>query len=444
MIISVVIPTYNRKGVLARTLPTVLEQNFPSEEFEVVVVVDGSSDGTVEMLGTLKPRCGFQVVEQTNRGPAAARNAGVATARGRLVLFLDDDIRSGRDLIAHHVSANENTSLLLVHGPILVAPESPPTLARHAACAAAERLHKLLAPRTQLALPEHADLVCNSSMPRSVFLLSGGFNATMPLQRDDCEFGLRLWKMGVQFQYEVGAIAYEFFVKSSRDFVQHDAVQCGKGEVRLCREHPEYRRYSTLATLGGGASVTRTLRRIALGPLPFEQSLVLPVSMCEQFQWISVVRSAGIRLLGFQRRLTFLRSASREAGSYTALQRAYGLRLPVLLYHNIAPEGTATTAPSLTLSPQQFDKQMRWLARRGYHAILPSQWLEWCRTGRGLPKKPVLLTFDDAYASLVPHALPVLAKLGFGAAVFVVTRQGATTASWSAWTGKRLLSAVLT
>src|SRR5665213_3861512 len=105
MIISIIIPTYNRRDVLARTLPTVFGQDFSPELYEVIVVVDGSFDGTVEMLRTYTPRCSFRILDQVNRGPAAARNAGLEVSRGRLVLFLDDDIRCGPDLIKQHVSS---------------------------------------------------------------------------------------------------------------------------------------------------------------------------------------------------------------------------------------------------------------------------------------------------------------------------------------------------
>jgi peptidoglycan/xylan/chitin deacetylase (PgdA/CDA1 family)/glycosyltransferase involved in cell wall biosynthesis len=423
MIVSIVIPTYNRRNVIARTLPTVFGQDFPPDDFEVVVAVDGSADGTVEMLRTYTPQCAFRVLEQPNRGPAAARNAGILAARGRLVLFLDDDIRCEQNLIKYHVLAHDSPIPLVVHGPIFVATESPRTLATHAACTAAEQLHNLLTPLTQLELPKHADLICNSSIPRNVLLASGGFDELMSFQRDDCELGLRLWKMGVQFRYQPNAVAYEFFVKSSRDFAANDAAQCGKGEILLCRKHPEYRRYSALANVGGGHTGTRIFRRIALGPMPLDRLVSFPIWLAERLQWISLIRLAGIRLLEIHRRLVFLRSAVREAGSYQAFQRAYGVWLPVLLYHNIAPADLATTEPSLTISPQQFEKQIRWLAKKGYSAIRPCDWLAWCQTGRALPEKPVLLTFDDAYAGVAEYALPVLTRYGFSAAVFVVTRQ---------------------
>jgi peptidoglycan/xylan/chitin deacetylase (PgdA/CDA1 family) len=105
------------------------------------------------------------------------------------------------------------------------------------------------------------------------------------------------------------------------------------------------------------------------------------------------------------------------------------MRLPVLLYHHVGP-AIPGIVPGLTVAPRSFERHVRWLARRGFTGIRPADWLRWCREGKGLPRKPVLLTFDDAYADLVEHALPVLRRYGFGAAVYVVTGQVGGTNTW--------------
>jgi peptidoglycan/xylan/chitin deacetylase (PgdA/CDA1 family) len=96
------------------------------------------------------------------------------------------------------------------------------------------------------------------------------------------------------------------------------------------------------------------------------------------------------------------------------------VRLPVLLYHHVGPSRPGTF-PELTVSAERFARHVSWLVRRGYVGIRPADWLAWCGNHRALPRKPVLLTFDDAYADLTTYALPVLKRHDFGAAVFVVT-----------------------
>jgi peptidoglycan/xylan/chitin deacetylase (PgdA/CDA1 family) len=110
----------------------------------------------------------------------------------------------------------------------------------------------------------------------------------------------------------------------------------------------------------------------------------------------------------------------KQSGSWKAMQQKFGRRLPVLLYHHVGHTKSGTL-PSLTVSPEKFSEQIQWLSTNNYQLISPAQWLDWCRTGAGLPDKAVLLTFDDAYADLCEHALPVLRQYGFSAEIFVVT-----------------------
>lgn len=84
---SVVIPTYNRAALLRRALGSVWRQTFT--DFEVIVVDDGSIDGTVEYLRTLGGRVRW--LSQPNAGPGAARNLGARAASGEYVAFLDSD-----------------------------------------------------------------------------------------------------------------------------------------------------------------------------------------------------------------------------------------------------------------------------------------------------------------------------------------------------------------
>jgi glycosyltransferase involved in cell wall biosynthesis len=68
--LSVVIPTFNRREVLERTLPALLAQDLPPQDYEVIIVMDGSTDGTAQLLCDWKPKCPFRVLETANRGPS--------------------------------------------------------------------------------------------------------------------------------------------------------------------------------------------------------------------------------------------------------------------------------------------------------------------------------------------------------------------------------------
>lgn len=86
--ISVIIPLYNKEKQIARTLQTVLQQTF--QTFEIVIVDDGSTDGSVQVVKQMKnPR--IRLIHQQNGGVSAARNRGIAEAHYALVAFLDAD-----------------------------------------------------------------------------------------------------------------------------------------------------------------------------------------------------------------------------------------------------------------------------------------------------------------------------------------------------------------
>lgn len=87
MLVSVIIPTYNRARTIARALNSVFTQTYGP--LEVIVVDDGSTDGTTEALAPYGDR--IQLVRQKNQGPAAARNTGIKAATGEIITFLDDD-----------------------------------------------------------------------------------------------------------------------------------------------------------------------------------------------------------------------------------------------------------------------------------------------------------------------------------------------------------------
>ena len=91
--ISVVIPTYNRAPELETCLTALAAQTLSPDQFEVLVIDDGSSDSTSSLLETLSSGnpMDLRYFVQPNEGPAAARNAGIEQAKGEWIAFTDDD-----------------------------------------------------------------------------------------------------------------------------------------------------------------------------------------------------------------------------------------------------------------------------------------------------------------------------------------------------------------
>jgi len=112
--VSVIIPTYNRSKLLKKAIESVLNQSH--NNLELIVVDDGSDDDTPALIDWYQKRNQQKIifVQQENRGPAAARNRGIAAAGHDLIAFLDSDDRLHRDKIGLQVAAMEKESDYLV------------------------------------------------------------------------------------------------------------------------------------------------------------------------------------------------------------------------------------------------------------------------------------------------------------------------------------------
>jgi peptidoglycan/xylan/chitin deacetylase (PgdA/CDA1 family) len=91
--------------------------------------------------------------------------------------------------------------------------------------------------------------------------------------------------------------------------------------------------------------------------------------------------------------------------------------VPILVYHNLAPQPKGR----LILGAKAFEEQMRYLKAQGYHVIGLKQFLDFASLKRQLPRKSVVLTFDDGYKAFLQYAYPILKELGFTATLFVYT-----------------------
>ena len=102
---SVVIPTYNRSGILRFTLSALARQTYPRDRFEVIVVDDGSTDRTVEIVGRFKDRLDIFYLYQRDDGYrlGRARNLGIEHARGEIVMLLDSDMVVCPDYVVQHI-----------------------------------------------------------------------------------------------------------------------------------------------------------------------------------------------------------------------------------------------------------------------------------------------------------------------------------------------------
>jgi glycosyltransferase involved in cell wall biosynthesis len=236
---SVVIPTYQRPDTLGRVLEA-LGRQADAPEFEVVVVDDGSRDGTAQVLRSVSPPYSFRFFRQENAGPAAARNRGVEEARGRYILFLGDDIVPEERLLSVHAKAQEE-------------PRSFPAAVLGYTTWPRERkvspfLHHINEHGLQFgyALIEDSESVpfnffytSNISLPRALLLSAGLFDTTFPHAAwEDIEVAYRMMKMGMRIVYRPGAVARHYHDITFRSFRRRQE-KAGEAAAIFYEKHPE-------------------------------------------------------------------------------------------------------------------------------------------------------------------------------------------------------------
>ncbi|HET7104700.1 MAG TPA: glycosyltransferase family A protein [Terracidiphilus sp.] len=320
MEISVVIPTYNRRKIVCRTLETLFAQSVPAPAWEVIVVVDGSTDGTAEAVRAMKPPCRLRVIEQENRGLASARNTGLGAAEGNLVLFLDDDMLCDRNLVAEHLAFHREVMQAVALGAIFLSPDSPPSLA--AECFKREIGVFSLRQRGKPDSPiQVTDCVFgNASLPREMLAAAGGFDESLRM-REDLELGLRLFQRGVCVRHVPGAVAHQFYAKRQRDLIR-DVEAFAVADAQLARKHPDARNPEHLSYLSAAPLWKRALRRAAAySPLMADTVLAPVCHLCEALIQVPALRNLGVRALQIRRRIHWLHRLAELGALHLTRQR---------------------------------------------------------------------------------------------------------------------------
>jgi GT2 family glycosyltransferase len=230
--ISVVIPTHNNRAVLERSLRALAMQDFSSDRFEIVVLDDGSTDGTEAMVRSL-PAMRLTYHWQPNQGRAAARNAGSRLAKAPILLYLDSDIIAQPDLLSRHAAAHAAARTPIgVQGRTVVSPASKVTPFMKTK----ELLPDLTVRRRANLSPYHV-ITRNLSIRADDLWAVGGFDESFPgYGWEDIELGLRLHARGVRFIYDAGALGYHEDVETL-DRTREKLRQAGEGAVYFWTKH---------------------------------------------------------------------------------------------------------------------------------------------------------------------------------------------------------------
>ena len=284
--LSVVICTYNRLETLQRCIRS-FERQSAGGRYELVVVDDGSTDGTATWLDTWRPSAPAKVVHRTNGGLAAARNTGLEHARGKYVLFVNDDTIAFADLVERHLAAHTTAGPNMA---VLGTFEQPRSGLDNALMRAVDDTnlvfcYSAMVPGRQYDWTRF--WTCNVSVSREAVMQVGGFDESFQHYGcEDTDLAYRLERaLGVKVLYDATARAHHEHVLSFEDLRRRTRAVSGawtqlfkKHPTALLHEHWRARAQSTvegheallvktLPQRGRAEAFARELSRVDVGTL---------------------------------------------------------------------------------------------------------------------------------------------------------------------------------
>lgn len=225
---SVIVPAHNAAQTIEECIEGVLKQSVPREEYEVIIVDDGSTDGTA----TLAQSYGVRVVAQPHSGPAAARNLGAWEARGEILLFTDADCAPTRNWLEEMTRPFADPAVVGVKGTYLTRQKE--LVARFVQIEYEDRYDRIVG-------QERIDFVdtYSAGYRRDIFLANGGFDTTFPTASvEDQELSFRLARKGYKMVFAPQARVYHRHDVSLGEYARRK-FNIGYWKALLTQWHPE-------------------------------------------------------------------------------------------------------------------------------------------------------------------------------------------------------------
>lgn len=194
--LTVQLSTHNRLPILQRVLQQLFMQRLPKEKYEIVLVDDGSTDGTEEWVRSIMPPVHFTYIRQEKDCLAVARNKGIKAAKGEHILFIDDDVLPDEDLLKEHLRFHELYPKSVIKGWVnhvdtLEIPKKPKFTSQDISTA--------------------FFWTSNVSVKREYLFKAGLFDETFKEYGwEDLELGYRLRKLGLKCRFNKKAVAFHY------------------------------------------------------------------------------------------------------------------------------------------------------------------------------------------------------------------------------------------
>jgi glycosyltransferase involved in cell wall biosynthesis len=261
--LSVVVPAYNDAGILRHTLARLTDQSLAPVAYEIVVVDDGSTDATPDVIADAGGRVRVRGMRSdVNRGRSAARNTGIRAATAPLIVFVDSDVLVRPDFLQRHLELHRRAGRPAVgRGPVVLIP-APALPARD--------------PVARLS-PAYLD-TANASVPRQTLVEAGMFDEGFRVYGwEDFDLGMRLQARGVPRVFDHGAIGFHVQPVPTVDTLDRHLVkeeERARTAIYLLRKHPgtqtrwliqdtPLQRAAHFVLAGGGLLTARNAPRVA-------------------------------------------------------------------------------------------------------------------------------------------------------------------------------------
>jgi glycosyltransferase involved in cell wall biosynthesis/peptidoglycan/xylan/chitin deacetylase (PgdA/CDA1 family) len=432
-LVSVIIPTYQRRALVVRAVTELGALKTEPAAYEVVVVVDGSTDGTAAALRELDTPMRLTVVEQPNRGRPAALNAGAAIAAGGVLLFLDDDMVADPAMIEEHLRSYEELEADAVLGALAHDPASPSTVLSDQVRSWIDQDFEEARSAHEIVDPARPRFIGGQfSIRREAFDRVGGFDTSFDRGRSfgnkDLDLKLRLEAAGSKVAFNGAALSTQTYTRRYRS-VWGVFVNMGRSDVAFDRAFPDRARKTRPLPEPG----TRK-GLVALGTLrhPYAASAAAaPLGHLARPLVDGGSRGRLTRDLAYAT-LThrYWLGVALEGGGQDLGVDGPDPVLAVLAYHRLSPPPVPRQRPWST-SPEAMTAQVRAAVDDGWTLVTPEETARFLSGDLRIPLRSLLVTFDDGYADLADRGVPALRELGAIAVAFLVTGKVGGVADWS-------------
>lgn len=226
--VSVIVPAYNAERCLPDCLVALVAQDYPRDRYEVIVVDDGSTDGTTQVAA----RDGVIRLRQPHLGPAAARNTGIRLARGDLLLFTDADCAPAPDWISAMVETFANPSVAGCKGVYRTSQRS--LVARFVQVEYEEKYAKM-----QFGRPIDFVDTYSAAYRKTVLMREGVFDERITAPSvEDIELSFRLAERGHKLWFNPWAVVYHYHPETIGGYLRRK-LRYGSWRFRVYQRYPD-------------------------------------------------------------------------------------------------------------------------------------------------------------------------------------------------------------